>query len=228
MIRRHGPVQARGETKPALDLLTEILANVNQGWADICRTGKLEKITKAELDSMLLYLENILENLSLFIPARDPSYGISERGGVLDERGRESWRLAERQRHALRCLFRHDGGAVSSASRLELTLSSGQRGWLLGQTLSAEPWRGLRLSVSVGLFRAPSYDVRIVMNEPDLSAPRFLLLSGSGVRTVLSGRLRVAGLGIGLKAATMLRGFPSSSGGRERTTELAFQLDGAW
>ncbi len=81
MIRRKKVIPPRREKQPEMSLLGEILANVNLSWAEACRGDNLDAITKDESGPLLVYLENVLENTRLFIPARDPSYGISERGG---------------------------------------------------------------------------------------------------------------------------------------------------
>jgi len=71
----------RGEDQPAISILGDILAGVNLSWAEACRSRNLEAVPEDELGPLLVYLENVLENIRLFIPARDPFYGISERGG---------------------------------------------------------------------------------------------------------------------------------------------------
>ena len=79
MIRRASP--RRKPTGPALELAAEILSQAHPRWAECCRRGDLSSLPPVELDQLLLYLTSVHHNLSLFIPARDPRYGISERGG---------------------------------------------------------------------------------------------------------------------------------------------------
>ncbi|HLA41335.1 MAG TPA: hypothetical protein VJ417_15140, partial [Candidatus Glassbacteria bacterium] len=79
MIRRAAPQGKKAG--PALNLAAEILAESHPGWAQYCRRREWSTLAPAELDRLLLYLTSVLENLRLFVPARDPRYGISERGG---------------------------------------------------------------------------------------------------------------------------------------------------
>ncbi|HUU30073.1 MAG TPA: tetratricopeptide repeat protein [archaeon] len=81
MIRRRTVIKAVREDQPARELLAQILANVKASWADCCRRSDWDSLDQVEFGRMLKYLENVSRNTRLFIPARDPDYGISERGG---------------------------------------------------------------------------------------------------------------------------------------------------
>ena len=81
MIRRKTAVRALGAKTSSQELLGEVLRIFNPALAEICRKGNLERLPSGELDRLLPYLENVLRNLQLFIPAREAHYGISERGG---------------------------------------------------------------------------------------------------------------------------------------------------
>ncbi len=80
MLRRR--TIAAGRETPAGELLARVLACVGPEWADRCRRGDWDGAAGEQpLREALIFLENIRRNLGLFVPARHPRYGISERGG---------------------------------------------------------------------------------------------------------------------------------------------------
>ena len=81
MIRRRTVMKTGTEDRPGLALVAEILGNVEASWAECCHRRDFESLEAREFERMLIYLENVAENIRLFIPARDTHYGISERGG---------------------------------------------------------------------------------------------------------------------------------------------------
>jgi len=81
MIRRYNPLTKKPYTAPSYELLAQILKYFHPTWADAFLTHNFEKFNEPEINRILFYLGNVLNNLRLFIPARNPSYGITERGG---------------------------------------------------------------------------------------------------------------------------------------------------
>ncbi len=71
--------QAGGD--PALQRMAALLGELHPAWAERFARDELASLAHADLLSLWSYLSNLQHNLSLFVPARDPDYGISERGG---------------------------------------------------------------------------------------------------------------------------------------------------
>ncbi len=78
MIRRRAG-QAGGDR--SMQRMAALLGELHPEWADRFARGELASMPHPELLALWSYLSNLQHNLSLFVPARDPDYGISERGG---------------------------------------------------------------------------------------------------------------------------------------------------
>lgn len=81
MVRRYNAFTKKSYAIPTSELLAQTLKYFHPAWADACLRCNFEKFKEPEINRILYYLGNVLNNLRLFIPARNPSYGISERGG---------------------------------------------------------------------------------------------------------------------------------------------------
>lgn len=80
MIRRKSTPAPRLSGREELRIIQDILLQSHPAWAAYCRTG-FEEVESAETARLLAYLARLERNTSLFIPALDPSHGITERGG---------------------------------------------------------------------------------------------------------------------------------------------------
>ncbi len=78
MTRRH---ERQTGADQALIRTATLLGELHPEWASRLAAGELASMDHAQLLLLWSYLSNLQHNLSLFVPARDPDYGISERGG---------------------------------------------------------------------------------------------------------------------------------------------------
>ena len=78
MIRRRAK-QAAGD--PDMLRMAALLGELHPEWAECFARDNLASMDRQDLLALWSYLSNLHHNLSLFVPARDPDYGISERGG---------------------------------------------------------------------------------------------------------------------------------------------------
>ena len=71
----------QAEADPALLRVAALLGELHPVWADSFSRNDLVSMPQPDLLQLWSYLSRLQHNLSLFVPARDPDYGISERGG---------------------------------------------------------------------------------------------------------------------------------------------------
>ncbi|MCE5271519.1 tetratricopeptide repeat protein [bacterium] len=80
MILRKSPPAPQYSPDSRQRMIQDILLQEHPRWAALCREG-LDTADPEQVRRMLTYLERVERCASLFIPARDQDYGITERGG---------------------------------------------------------------------------------------------------------------------------------------------------
>ncbi len=80
MILRKSPPTQQFSPDSRQRMIQDILLQERPRWAALCREG-LDTADPQRVRRMLTYLERVERCTSLFIPARNPEYGITERGG---------------------------------------------------------------------------------------------------------------------------------------------------
>ena len=81
MATRAGATRSKLDRGSALMLLSRILVQAKKEWAELCLKDNFDSLNESEFGHLHTYLNNVISRLNLFIPARDPRCGITERGG---------------------------------------------------------------------------------------------------------------------------------------------------